>query len=163
MNWCHLQRSGMNANTFPWKSCGRQPSWGLGGSSVAMMLVDHRKCFHPIHSAVNGLLRPMATVEDQMDFWFCVQSWIIGTCPSLQWRIVTWGFCPSLIRTLNLSFPFIRGGLNPKPWPGSHGNSKVKLLKVGIVHRWVTSLALVLSTWFSGAPYHLWFTQLLWR
>lgn len=66
MNWCHLQRSGMNANTFPWKSCGRQPSWGLGGSSVAMMLVDHRKFFHPIHSSPNG--------HSSGPDWFVIQS-----------------------------------------------------------------------------------------
>jgi hypothetical protein len=41
----------------------------------------------------------------------------------------------------------VKGSLNPRPLPGSHGNSKVKPPKARIVLRWWHP-----NTWFSGAP-----------
>lgn len=35
-----------------------------------------------------------------------------------------------------------RGGLNARSWHGSHGNYEVKLLKVGLILKWGTFLAL---------------------
>ena len=43
---------------------------------------------------------------------------------------------------LTLIVCFDGGGLNPRPWPGSHGNSHVKPPKTIIVLEWLTFLAL---------------------
>lgn len=40
------------------------------------------------------------------------------------------------------SLVLIMGGLNPRPYLGSHENSQIKPPKVGIILRWVTFLAL---------------------
>ena len=40
----------------------------------------------------------------------------------------------------NFHFSANEGGLNPRPWPESHGKSKVKLPKAGLVLRWLTYL-----------------------